>query len=346
MRPAFPALTFPSHYSMVTGLHPDRHGIVNNTMTDATIPGVTFSPGNRLAVQDRRWWDAATPLWVSAERQGIRSATMNWPGSEAPVQGMRPSDWREYDGNFPGAARVDTVLDWLDRPTVSRPAFITLYLDDIDTAGHRFGPDSAQNAAAIQLVDKAIGRLVDGLAARGKLRDTNLVIVSDHGMAATAKERVVWLDDIIDTATVAPFGNGGPFLGIQPLPGNEADVAKALQSPHAHLQCWTKENMPVRFDYGRHPRVPPVICMAETGWWISTRALAARNPPSGGAHGFDPEDPLMSALFMAHGPSFKRGQALERAETVDVYPLLATLIGVKPLSNQGNLAAFERVLKP
>ena len=346
MRPAFPALTFPSHYSMVTGLHPDRHGIVNNIMSDAMIPGISFSLGNRAAVQDRRWWDAATPIWVSAEQQGIRTATMFWPGSEAPVQGVRPSEWRQYDSSFPAEARVDEVLGWLDRPLATRPAFITIYFDNVDTAGHRHGPDSVQNADAIRLVDAAIKRLVDGLTVRGRIHTTNLVIVSDHGMAATSKERVVWLDEIIDANAVAPFGNGGPFIGITPLSGKEVEITRALQVPHAHLQCWPKANLPARFDYGRNPRVQPIICLADAGWWISTHALAERTPPSGGAHGFDPDDPLMTALFMAHGPAFRAGQSLDRINTVDVYPLLAKLTGVRPLPNQGSLAIFANVLQP
>jgi predicted AlkP superfamily pyrophosphatase or phosphodiesterase len=165
-------------------------------------------------------------------------------------------------------------------------------------------------------------------------------------MAATSKERVVWLDEIIDPAAVAPFGNGGPFIGITPLPGMEAEIGNALQAPHAHLQCWPKAKLPARFDYGRNARVPPIICLADTGWWISTHVLAERTPPSGGAHGFDPEDPLMTALFLAHGPAFRAGQGLDRVNTVDVYPLLAKLTGVRPQPNQGNLATFKNVLQP
>ena len=350
MRPAFPALTFPSHYTMVTGLNPDHHGIVNNTMTDAAIPGVIFSLGNRAAVQDRRWWDAATPIWVSAEQQGLRTATLFWPGSEAAIQGVRPSDWREFDSNISMDARVDEVLTWLDRPLATRPAFITLYFDAVDTAGHRHGPDAEQTSAAIRSVDAAIKRLREGLDARGRLTSTNLVIVADHGMAATSPQRLVWLDEIIDIDAVERVGNGGPLLGLTPLPGKEAEVSRALMMPHAHMQCWPKAGLPARFDYGRNPRVPPIVCLADTGWWLTSHALFERNPPtggvSGGAHGFDPDDPLMAALFIAHGPAFRAGQRLRRFNTVDVYPLLARLLGIKPLANQGNLATFSNALIP
>jgi predicted AlkP superfamily pyrophosphatase or phosphodiesterase len=160
MRPSFPSKTFPNHYTLVTGLRPDHHGIVENNMEDPAIPGVTFKMSNLAAVADRRWWDGGEPIWVTAERAGIRSATMYWPGSEAEIHGVRPSLWLHFDQNRLSPARVDQTLAWLDLPAEQRPQFVTLYFDEVDTAGHWFGPDSAEVNAAAGRVDQALGRLV------------------------------------------------------------------------------------------------------------------------------------------------------------------------------------------
>ena len=344
MRPSFPSLTFPNHYTLVTGLTPDPHGVINNTMTDDKIPDVLFTLSNRAALADRRWWDGATPLWVSAERQGLKTATMFWPGSETDIQGVRPRDWLVYDHNFPADARVEQVLQWLDRRPSTRPDFVTLYFEAVDSAGHRYGPDAAETTAAVASIDQAIGRLIDGLNTRGLLPQTNLVIVSDHGMASMSRERVVLLDEMLDIASVQRFLPYGPLQGFTPLPGQEAEVKASLAQPHEHVQCWPKGDMPARFDYGQNARVPPFICLAEIEWSLATRESLQRNPPGGGSHGYDPQDPRMAALFIASGPAFAHGVQLGSFANVDVYPLLARLLGVTPQSNQGRLETFTPVL--
>jgi predicted AlkP superfamily pyrophosphatase or phosphodiesterase len=344
MRPSFPSLTFPNHYTLVTGLTPDHHGVINNTMTDENIPDVLFTLSNRAALADRRWWDGATPLWVSAEQQGLKTATMFWPGSEVDIQGVRPRDWLVYDHNFPAESRVDQVLEWMDRPLAMRPDFVTLYFEAVDSAGHRSGPQGAETTAAVASIDKAIGRLIEGLATRGLLQQTDLLIVSDHGMANLSPQRVVLLDEMLDIASVQRFIPYGPLQGFTPLPGKEAEVKASLAQPHEHVQCWPKAELPARFDYGRNPRVPPFICLAEIEWSLATRESMLRNPPGGGSHGFDPEDPQMAALFIASGPAFEHGVLLNSFVNVDVYPLLARLLGITPQPNQGRLDTFSRVL--
>jgi predicted AlkP superfamily pyrophosphatase or phosphodiesterase len=163
MRPSFPSLTFPNHYTLVTGLRPDRHGIVNNRMEDPLIPGVTFTLSNRAAVGDERWWDDGTPLWVTLRRQGKVADTMFWPGSEAPIHGLQPNVWLPFDETMTPEARVDTVLGWLDRPAGERPDFVTLYFDQLDHAGHDSGPNSEAVTKTLPVMDAAVARLVAGL---------------------------------------------------------------------------------------------------------------------------------------------------------------------------------------
>ena len=155
MRPSFPTKTYPNHYALVTGLRPDRNGIVGNKMQDAARPGETFT---MKASQDSFWWNEAEPLWAAAEKAGIRSATMFWPGSNVAYDGVRPQDWFDYDEAITNRQRVDAALDWLRRPAGIRPRFVTLYFDLVDTAGHRHGPDSPELNAALKEADAQIGR--------------------------------------------------------------------------------------------------------------------------------------------------------------------------------------------
>ena len=170
MKPSFPTKTFPNHYTLVTGLRPDHHGIVSNNMIDPRRPALRFSLGDARQARDPFWWDEAEPLWVTAERAGIRTATMFWPGSEAAIRTIRPSDWNRFDQNIDERQRVETVLDWMRRPAEIRPRFVAMYFDRIDTDGHHFGPDSAKLNAAVAEVDSQIGYLIDGLAALGQDR--------------------------------------------------------------------------------------------------------------------------------------------------------------------------------
>lgn len=331
MTPSFPTKTFPNHYTLVTGLRPDRHGIVSNNMLDPRRPGVTFSLGNAAQALDPFWWDEAEPLWITAERAGVRTATMFWPGSEVAIHGLRPSDWQRFDQNVTNRQRVNTVLDWLRRPADIRPAFVTLYFDTLDTAGHRFGPDSAEVDAAIAEVDAEIGVLLEGLAEMG--RPANIVAVADHGMRATDETRVIQLDEILDPALYL-LVDAGPFAAIEPAAGTDRIVHDALLRPQPQMQCWEREDIPARYAYGSNPRVAAILCLAEPGW--SVISGTPTYPVTGGSHGWDQADPQMQALFVAAGPGIDAGADLPRLDNIDVYALLAALIGVEPLANDGD----------
>ncbi|MBX3483004.1 ectonucleotide pyrophosphatase/phosphodiesterase [Phenylobacterium sp.] len=341
MRPSFPSKTFPNHYTLVTGLRPDRNGIVENNMEDPAIPGVTFRMSNRDAVRDRRWWDGAEPIWVTAEKAGIPTAPYFWPGAEAAIHGVRPRYWVKFDMDTPNAARVDQVLAWLDLPPAKRPRFATLYFDTVDTAGHDYGPESAEVNAAVAGVDAQIGRLIEALEARGLA--ANLVVVADHGMAALSEARKAYMDDILPKAAYRSLA-GGAFMTIYPAKGREAEVDRALIAAHEHFQCWRKAEMPGRFRYGRNPRVAPYFCLAQTGWALTTRNYRPSNPERG-AHGFDPASAEMAAVFIAQGPAFRAGVRLADFNNVSVYPLLARLVGVAARPNDGELADVAPALK-
>ncbi len=343
MNPSYPSLTFPNHYSIVTGLRPDHHGIVHNSMHDAQLGD--FSLSNREAVGDGRWW-GGEPIWIGAQKAGLRSATMYWPGSEAAIGGVRPTQWHPFDKDVDANARVDQVLEWLDAPPDARPAIVTLYFDAVDSAAHGNGPDSAQAHAALREVDAAIGRLRDGLAQRGLLDRVNLVIVSDHGMATVAPEHVVALEDMVARAE-AKVVTAGQVVGIVPNPGYEAAVASQLVGTHAHYECWHKDALPARWHYGTDPRIPPIVCQMDEGWDALPREyIAGRSTDHPrGSHGYDPALPSMRALFVARGPAFRQDAEIPAFDNVDVYPLLARLLGIAPAPNDGDIAPLLPALR-
>jgi len=337
MRPAFPSKTFPNHTTLVTGLVPDRNGIVANVMQDARRPDETFT----MASDDPFWWADATPIWVDAEKAGVRTATLFWPGSNVPHDGVRPSDWWLYSGKVSNRQRVDGVIDWLRRPVAMRPGFVTAYFDIVDTAGHNFGPDSPEVTQAVAQVDAAIGDLRRGIKALGL--EVNLVVVADHGMAATSETRVVWLGSFVQPQDYK-LVEEGPFATLNPVPGHEAALAEALGKAPDHVQCWAKDKIPARFHYGSHPRVPAYLCLAETGWMVL--AKAPKSGLNGGAHGFDFAAPEMAALFVAAGPDIRAKGVMPPFDNVDIEPLLRRLIGLAPrVGADGSAAIFAKVLK-
>lgn len=334
MNPSYPSLTFPNHYTLVTGLRPDRHGIVHNTMHDGQLGD--FSLGRRDAVGDGRWW-GGEPVWVAVENAGLPTATLFWPGSEAPISGVRPTRWRLFDAEVPATTRVDIVLGWLAEPDATRPRFATLYFDTLDHESHGHGPDSPEAHAAIRDVDAAIGRLLDGLAARGLDDRVNLVVVSDHGMAAVQPGQVVAVEDMVAPGD-ARLVSAGQSVGFAPLPGREAAAQAQLLGRHDHYECWRKDALPSRWHYGQHPRVPPIVCQMDEGWDARLREQLVKWPSisTRGSHGFDPALPSMRAIFLARGPAFRHGVRLPALDNVDVYPLLMELVGLEPAANDGD----------
>ncbi|NKZ38869.1 alkaline phosphatase family protein [Oleiagrimonas citrea] len=344
MEPSFPSLTFPNHYTLVTGLYPDHHGIVNNNMIDPKLG--RFSLGDRKAVADPRWWNEAEPIWVTADKHGLKTATMFWPGSATRIHGYRPDHWRPYNGKLTPTQRVDQVLEWLDLPAQKRPTFLTLYFDRVDHDGHEYGPDSKQVNAAMHRIDAAIGKLITGLKQRGLYRHMNIIVVSDHGMAPSPASHTILMDKLIDMHDVTVVSMG-ELASLIPKPGRTTAVEAALLKPHPHMQCWKKQNIPARFHYGSNPRVPPIVCSPQTGWTVSTSGWLATHTPSMGSHGYDNANPLMRALFIAHGPSFRDdGRVVPEFPNVDVYPLMTHLLGLPAQPNDGDYDTMKVMLRP
>ncbi len=339
MRPSFPTKTFPNHWTLVTGKTPDNHGIVGNSMEDIARPGEKFSMANK----DPFWWNTAEPIWTTAEKQGIRSATMFWPGSEVELDGTRPSDWWPFSQALSNDRRVNAVIDWMRRPAAMRPKLVTLYFDTVDTAGHFYGPAPSEKLhAAIRAIDQNIGSLTDQLNTLGQ--PVNLVITSDHGMAETSPERVIYLDKILprDQYRLVVDGN---YAGIEPLADDMSAIKAAFLRPHDNMECWDRANIPARLKYGKNSRVPSIICLPTTGW------VVYQDKPEwmtgiGGGHGYDHLHPDMVAVFLASGPDITGSGKIATFDNVDIYSLVAHLTGVKPNDSDGDLSPFKQALKP
>ncbi|HEX9895879.1 MAG TPA: ectonucleotide pyrophosphatase/phosphodiesterase [Gemmatimonadales bacterium] len=342
MEATFPTKTFPNHYTIVTGLWAEHHGIVGNTMEDERLG--RFTIGDTVAVRESGWW-GGEPIWVTAEKQSHRAAAMFWPGSEAVIGGVRPSWFMRYNNALPHDVRVRQVLEWLRLPPDSAPAFITLYFSAVDGAAHSFGVDAPQTDSAIVRVDSAVTALWRGIQQGGLSGRVNLIIVSDHGMVNTSRDRVIILDDWLEAGSYHVV-DMNPVALIRPVPGREADVYERLRRA-PHLSVYRKAEIPARWHFRDHPRITPIVAAADEGWSISSREGFERNHNlgTGATHGYDNALESMHATFIAAGPAFATGKVVPRVRNVDLYALMAHVLGLRPATNDGSLDLIRAVLR-
>ena len=344
--PSFPSKTFPNHYTIVTGLYPEHHGIVSNVIVDPGFPE-RFTMASRTA-KTARWW-AGEPLWNTAMREGRRAASMFWPGSEAPIGGLRPTFWRPYDEGVPNAARVAQVPSgWHCRQIDSRRSSRCTSAMSIRRAT-RYGPDSAQVRRAAADLDRMLGELIDGVRRLNLTDRLSVVVVSDHGMSQLSDQRVIYLDDYIDISAVN-VTELSPNLGLEPRSGSVDAVYAALKGKHPSLAVYKREETPAHLHYRHNQRIPPIIGLADDGWRIATRAMAAvdwaTGRTNGGAHGYDPTLKSMHGLFVAAGPRVREGVRVPAFENVHIYNFLCALLGLKAAPNDGDPNVPERFLRP
>ncbi|MBM3781416.1 MAG: alkaline phosphatase family protein [Acidobacteria bacterium] len=346
--PVFPSLTFPNHYSIVTGLRPASHGIVSNVMRDPAIAG-QFRLADTAVTHIPAWWKGE-PVWHTVTRQGRQAASMFWPGSDIAISGRYPTRYRTFDHNLPPADRTAQVLEWLALPSDARPSFITVYYSDLDTDGHAYGPDAPEIAASVARVDREIGRLVEGATTLGLADRVHWVVVSDHGMIGLSADRLIVIDDYVDLSTV-DLGEVGPLLTLSGTAVSNDAVYAALADRHPHLKVWRSADLPARFGLAGHPRLPGVIGLADEGWTVTTRARAASaraegsRPAWGGAHGFDPALRDMQGVLIAAGPRLRPGLRPPAVENVHLYELLCALVGVTPARNDGDASVTRPWLR-
>ncbi|TYI22177.1 hypothetical protein ES332_A06G086000v1 [Gossypium tomentosum] len=349
--PVYPTLTFPNHYSIVTGLYPAYHGIVNNHFVDPKT-GEVFN----MQSHEPKWW-LGEPLWETVANHGLKASTYFWPGSE-----VKKGSWdcpknfcMFYNGSVPFEDRVDTVLSYFDLPSSEIPVFMTMYFEDPDHQGHRVGPDDPEITEAVARIDGLIGRLIDGLEKRGIFEDVTIIMVGDHGMVGTCDKKLIFLDDL------APWINipvdwvqyYSPVLSIRPPPGYApsdvvAKMKEGLESGRVdngkHLRVYLKEELPSRLHYAESDWIPPIIGLVDEGFTVEKKRT--KHKECGGAHGYDNAFFSMRTIFIGHGPQFARGKKVPSFENVQIYNLVTSILKLEGAPNNGSSAFAESVLLP
>jgi alkaline phosphatase D len=345
MLPSYPSVTFPNHYTIVTGLYPEHHGLVANSFYDDKMHA-RYSVADAKAVKDGAWY-GGTPLWSLAESQGMRTAAIFWVGSEAKIAGFRPTWYAQFDSKTAATdevdkARIDDAVALLKLPPADRPHLITIYYSEPDHEGHEFGPEAPETKAAALKMDGLVGKLKAALDATGLPID--LVIVSDHGMA---KSQGGWV-------TLDQFAglNGFDTVGRLLYGKTENDCAKAydqLKKASPLFVVYRRKDVPAELNFNQNPREGDPVVIATGPYAIRAHAPPAGEqdrPPDLGMHGFDPHlVPEMKASFFAVGPDIVRGKTVEPFENVNLYPWLAHLLGLKAPKTDGSLNILAGTLR-
>jgi predicted AlkP superfamily pyrophosphatase or phosphodiesterase len=329
LRPVFPSLTFPNHYSIATGLYPSEHGIVSNRFPDETR-GSWYKLSDRDSVEDGRWY-GGEPIWVAAERHGLVAAAYYFVGSEAAIQGVRPSHWNSFDASVPGSDRVARVLEWLAWPEETRPRLITLYFEHVDTAGHEFGRGSPELARAVAEVDANIGRVLDAIADRGLEDDVNVLVVSDHGQADYVDpESSFVLREHIDLAGLEIIAGGAYAWIYQQQPDRERALAirDAINDSWRRGRALLRDEAPAEWRVTDSPRYPEVFVVPDIGHGVVVEPEGVGRLTKGD-HGWEPSEKAMHGIFLASGPGMPRGVTIGEVSVVDVYPLMLELLRIE-----------------
>ena len=323
--PPFPSKTFPSHYSMATGLYPGHHGIVASQFYDPARKA--WFRGN-ASVGDGSWF-GGEPIWVTAERHGVRSATFFWPGSEAAIEGVRPTYYKVFDPKVADSTKVDQIAAWLREPNEQRPRLIMAYFPEVDTAGHYHGPQSVEVRNLLHAADQTLGRMLDSLDARAHDLAIEIVVVSDHGMAAVPKSHVVYLDDAANLDSVLVKNERATASVWSPASHARIDtIYERLTRAVMHAHVYRLNELPARWHTDGNPRLGELLIVADPGW-----ALGSHNRPmpiNPGEHGYDNADSSMRGILIAAGPRFPVNQRIPAVENVIVYSLIAELLGFPP----------------
>ncbi|HSV89101.1 MAG TPA: ectonucleotide pyrophosphatase/phosphodiesterase [Bacteroidales bacterium] len=341
LKPVFPTKTFPNHYSMATGLYPDNHGIVANNFYCPELD-MTFRLGDRTTVENPVFY-GGEPIWVTAEKQGLITASYFWVGSEAPIMGIQPTYWKQFDNDVALSAQIDTVIYWLNLPIEKRPRLITLYSHEPDSHGHDYGPDAPEVDQMLVYLDSLVGDLKTKLNRLPIAGQINLIVTSDHGMTQLSAERFVNLSQYVRRDWFERAHGGNPVLMLQPVEGMKDSVYQILRGVE-NINVWKSGQLPKRLNYGNNPRTLDLVVMADSTWSLGW------NPPrenfsTEGGHGWDNAKKDMHTIFYAMGPAFRNNHVHPPFMVIDLYPLIAHILGLKPAKVDGEFNRVRRMLR-
>lgn len=332
----FTTKTFPNHYSLVTGLYAESHGILASSMYDP-VTRKHFSPSQD---RDPFWWEQAEPVWLRALDAGLASAAAMWPGSDVAIRNRTPTHFLPYSAHVTFQQRLGNVTKWLLGDEKEKGvSFAALYWEEPDRTGHMYGPDNTTfMSQALKQVDDHVGLLVSELTRTGLWGRVNVLVTSDHGMAQCSPQRLIQLDSCLhpDNYTLVDLS---PVAALIPTNDSET-VFSLLKKCHPHMTAYLKEAIPDRLHYRNNKRIQPIILLADEGWTIVQRGELPRL----GDHGYDNSLPSMHPFLAAVGPAFRRGYRLPGLQSVDVYPLVCHLLSIPPGPNNGSLAQVRCLL--
>lgn len=337
--PSFPTKTFPNHYTIATGLYPDHHGLVNNSFYAPDLD-LVYRIGDRAMVANGDFY-GGEPMWVTARKQGMKSASFYWVGSEAPIQGMQPDYWKPFDEEVAFGDRIDTVLKWLSFPANQRPHLVTLYFEEPDAISHSYGPFSPETQAVVRSLDSLVGILRTGLAKLPHSGNINLIVVSDHGMTEIDEARYNYIFDTLPQAMVKRIYGGTPVWAVEPAEG-KTDSVLYLINLQKGMRAYKREDIPAHLHYGTHTRIPEIVLIADQGW---TAGLRPEVRYSRGDHGYDWHNSDMHSIFYAEGPAFKKGFVTDTLFNVDIYNIVTGILGLTPAPNDGNWERISPLLR-
>jgi predicted AlkP superfamily pyrophosphatase or phosphodiesterase len=345
LKPCFPSKTFPNHYSIVTGMYPENHGIIANSFNNPYTKE-KYSLYDSIAVRDPKWYKGEA-IWETAKRQGVITASYFWPGSELLPDYRRPDYSEKFVYARPYYERINGALKWLELPYDKRPHFITLYFDAIDTSGHNYGPNSNEVNQSIAMEDSIVGKIFLGLKKINLFDSTNVIILSDHGMTELSTERVINIDNLL-SGFQFKTSDRGTMMFIYPEESQKNVVYQKLKDSEDNYKVYWKSDIPDYLHYKDNPFIAEIIIIADLGYSLfnskDVEKYSAHFPL--GNHGYDPSNLDMNGIFYAIGPDFKKGYTCGTIENIDIYPLLAKILRIFPNNNiDGKLERIEFLLK-
>lgn len=345
LKPSFPSKTFPNHQSIITGMYPAHHGIYANGFYDP-FSNETYKMNDSNTVNNAKWyWGEA--FWETAERQGIKTASYFWPGSEVKLYYRKPTYAETYEHARPHDDRIEGVINWLKLPQEKRPHFITLYFSDTDEKGHRFGPNSNEVNQAIQLLDGVAGKIMNRLKEINMIDSVNVIFVSDHGMTEISKDKIINVEKILEGYN-CKFFDESVLMTIEPPKEKLQEVYELLKKNENHFKVYYRSEVPEYFHFSDNYLIPSLVLIPELGWNLLTEKGMKRvnDNYSKGNHGYDNQHLDMHGIFIATGPSFKKNYQTGTVWNIDIYPLLCKIFNIIPRSNiDGKAERIEFILK-
>ena len=340
MRPSFPTLTFPNHYTIITGLYPESHGIIANNFYSPELKKV-FNFAEHSASQDERWWQHGQPIWETVSRNGYISASCMWPGNLGKISSGVPDIIDDYDRTWTPAQKLARVEEWLHMEDDKRPAFMTVYLPEVDQAGHKYGPDDQNTLSAMQRMDEFVGGLRHSIDLLNLTDIVSTIFVSDHGMSSTSADRLVYMDDIIDMSNITHI-DGWPNAGLWVSNENIESYFQTL-SNHAdskHYEIYKTSDMPSRLHFSKSSNIAPLWVFPNDGWALVTHSEMTAYEPGvykpAGLHGYDNIVDNMQSVFFAFGRGWAKGLEVEPFENVEIADVILRLMGLEDSLGMNN----------